>query len=235
MFNKLKNDKNKNIFLSILTMIVKLLGHSMVYVEAAGKKLIIDPWIEGNSKATVNMEDVRKMGLNYVLITHGHHDHGFEEGVVISKTGVKLVGTIELTQEAKRRGSGEVVPLNIGGYFKDGDLKIHMFPALHTCPYGVPVTFVISDGKSSIYHAGDTGVMKDFEIISKMYPTLNLAILPIGGRFTMSYEDMGVVKELLKAKRYVGVHYDTFPEIKIDKNKAREYIEIMDDVNIFKW
>lgn len=217
----------------MIIMIVKLLGHSMVYVEADGKKLIIDPWINGNTRATVNLEQVFKMSLDYVLLTHGHHDHGFDEAIAISKKGVKLVGTIELTQEAKKRGAIAVLPMNVGGYIKDGNLKIHMFPAIHTCPFGIPVTYVISDGKHSIYHAGDTAVMKDFEVISKIYPNLDLAILPIGGRFTMSYEDMDVVRELLRSKRYVGVHYDTFPEIKIDKDQARSYIELEEEVNTF--
>lgn len=204
----------------------------MVYIESNNKKVLIDPWIKGNPKALINIKEAVELKPDYILITHDHHDHGFEEAIEIcKKTNAKLVGVIELIEKAKDEGIINIIPLNIGGYYKDETLKIHMFQAAHTTsPHtGVATTFVVSDNKNAIFHGGDTGVMVDFEIISKLYD-LSIAILPIGGRFTMSYEDMNVVKDYLKAKRYIGIHYDTFEAIKINKDEARKYIELYEDI-----
>lgn len=206
-------------------MKIRFLGHSAVYIETEDKKILIDPWIKGNPVAKLDMNTVLSMKPDYLLVTHGHFDHGLEDGIEISKrTGAKLVGYVEMMQYASQKGA-TTVPMNIGGYIQDGDLKIHMFQAYHTCPYGTATSFVISDGKRSIFHAGDTGLTMDFQIVSKKY-NLSLAILPIGGRFTMRYDDVDIAKELLRAQRYIGIHYDTFPLIKIDKEEARSYIEL---------
>lgn len=206
-------------------MRVRFLGHSAVYIESDSKRLIIDPWIRNNPKALISFEQLYTLDLDYILVTHGHFDHGLEDGIDISKnTGAKIVGHVEMMQYAGEKGAS-TIPMNIGGYIRDGNLTIHMFQAYHTCPYGVPTSFVVSDGKTSIFHAGDTGLTRDFEIVAMKYK-LDLAILPIGGRFTMSYEDVDIAKQMLKARRYVGIHYDTFPLITIDKNIAEKEIEL---------
>ncbi|MCS7122798.1 MAG: metal-dependent hydrolase [Candidatus Micrarchaeota archaeon] len=209
-------------------MKIQFLGHSAVYVEASDRRILIDPWIRGNPVAKVDMNYILSIQPNYILVTHGHFDHGLEDAIDISKrTGAKLVGYVEMMQYATQKGA-TTIPMNIGGYIQDSNLRIHMFQSHHTCPYGTATSFVVSDGNISIFHAGDTGLTMDFQLISRKY-SLNLAILPIGGRFTMRYDDVDIAKDLLGAKRYIGIHYNTFPLIKIDTEEARQYIELYDE------
>jgi len=208
-------------------MDIKWLSHSNFAIEDK-IRILIDPWI--SQLAKIKLEDLIEYKPDLILITHGHPDHGVNEAIEIArKTNSTIVGIVELAQYISQKGV-KSIGLNIGGSFSYKDINIHVTPAIHTCPYAVPAGYVI-EGNKVIYHAGDTSVTKEFEIISEMF-NIDISLLPIGGTYTMSYKHMPIVKKYLKSKKYIGMHYDSFPSIKIDRQEASKYIELIEISNL---
>lgn len=202
------------------------LGHSGFLLEIDDKKLLFDPWIISNDKAAFDMDAVKKMDADFVFVTHGHRDHGFEEAVEISRdTKAQAIGVFELIRALKEKG-GKGTGLNIGGSVTLDGVGIYAASAAHSCPYGAPCGFVVTYKGKTVYHAGDTGLLKDMELLSRLF-SIDLAMLPIGGHFTMGLREFSLAKEMLKAKNYVAMHYGTFPPIETDIEKIKELADVM--------
>jgi len=200
---------------------IRYLGHSAFFIDV-GTKLLVDPWITGNPMTKYSLEEVISWRPEYILVSHGHSDHGLEDAIKISiATGAPVVGTFELVNVAMRQGA-KGIPANTGGTLTLGNVEVYLTPAFHTCPYGAPIGFVIN---GSIYHAGDTSLTYEFKVLGEIF-NLDWALLPIGGTFTMSYKELPKAKEYLNAKNYFPMHYNTFPPIQVDLEEVKKYVEV---------
>ncbi|MEB2836469.1 MAG: metal-dependent hydrolase [Desulfurococcales archaeon] len=197
---------------------IRYLGHSAFEItiknsDGVDKKVLVDPFITGNPQAPVKVSDLT--GVDLVVLTHGHGDH-LGDAITILKQNpkAKVVAIFELANYvASQLGDSErAIGGNMGGPMLVDGLKIALTPAMHSSPYGSPTgVVIISDyEKVSIYHAGDTGIFATMQLIGEIYkPTV--ALLPIGGHFTMDPVEAAKAVELIKPKYAIPMHYGTFP------------------------
>ncbi len=203
-------------------MKIKWLGHAGFRID----DLIVDPWtmeIPGfglKNNYALSAED--KEGIKVVCSTHRHEDHflgGFE---IAKETGAVFVAGMELATEAMQAGC-KVEFMNIGGTIETSGWKISMVPALHSASTN-PSGFVFQKDGKTIYHAGDTGLSKEMEFTGKHF-SIDVALLPIGGRFTMDAKEAVKAVKILKPKIVVPMHYNTFPMISADANAFKKAVE----------
>ncbi|MEO6220050.1 MAG: metal-dependent hydrolase [Ginsengibacter sp.] len=201
-------------------------GHACFAVEFNKKMLLFDPYISPNPMAK-NI-DIDKIEPDYILISHAHSDHIADAEQIAKKSGAQLIASFEVCNWFQKKGIAKTNPLGIGGKrtFDFGTIK--MVLALHSSSFpdgsygGNPVGFVVTSTSGNFYYAGDTALTRDMQLIPD-YANINFAILPIGDNFTAGYEDALEIAKMVKTKKVVGVHYNTFDLIKIDTSKASEF------------
>ncbi len=206
-------------------------GHSCFLVETAqGIRLLFDPFITGNELAKDKV-DINSIQADFIFLSHAHLDHVLDAETIARRAQIPIIGVWEIHDYYSKRGL-QTVPMNVGGTYyhpnrQATELQVKLVPAVHTSSFadgtygGVPVGFVIHDGQQVIYYAGDTALTLEMELIAERYQ-LDLAILPVGGHFTMDVEDAVEAALLLDVSQVLGVHYNTFPPIAIDTAQAQE-------------
>ena len=204
---------------------VRYLGHSAVLLTDGKTRIVIDPFLTGNPMAALGVGEVQ---ADLILVTHAHGDH-FGDSVALSKKGGVVVSTFEIATYAEKHGA-KSVPMNLGGTYRFEGGWLKWVPAWHSSSFpdgtygGMPMGVVVELGGKRIYHAGDTALFSDMRLIGEM--GLDLALLPIGDHFTMGPEDALKALELLRPKKVVPIHYNTFPPIRQDgeafAQRARE-------------
>jgi L-ascorbate metabolism protein UlaG (beta-lactamase superfamily) len=201
-------------------------GQSAFKLESGGMTVLIDPWITENPLSPVKVADITKADL--ILITHDHFDHigdtaagghAADTIAIARNTGAQVVAVFETA--ARLLGDG-LSPQNIlfGGFGKDiggptdfNGITLYMTPAVHSSNSGVSVGYIIKfPGGATIYHAGDTAIFADMLTWGSLYP-IDLALLPIGGSFTMDASQAAKSLRLLTPKKAIPMHYGTFPGI----------------------
>lgn len=201
-------------------------GHSCFIIEAGGKSVIIDPFIEGNPQATlIKPSDVK---VDAVLVTHGHADHLGDAVDIAKNNNVPIIAPFELVNYCTEKGA-EGHPMHIGGAynFPFGRVKLtiaHHGSTTDTGAVGNPCGFILEMGGKTVYHAGDTGLFSDMSLIGEIDP-IDYALLPIGDNFTMGFKDAARAAKLLKTKTVIPMHYNTFEVIKQDPEEFREALE----------
>jgi L-ascorbate metabolism protein UlaG (beta-lactamase superfamily) len=198
-------------------MQIQFLGHAAFALEHDGKTVLIDPFLTGNPKAAVTADEV---SADVILLTHGHGDHLGDTVDIAKRTGATVVAIVELAGELTESGVENVLDPNIGGTADLGFVTAQLTPAWHTSttPSGTvstPAGFVIEMGGKRIYNVGDTGLFSDLALPSRR-GHIDLAIVPIGGHYTMDRFDAVAAAELIKADQIIPAHYDTFPLIETD-------------------
>ncbi len=206
---------------------VKWLGHAAFLIKGEKVKVIVDPFLKGNSKAKYDEKELEDLDL--ILVTHGHADHLGDTIELANKTNAAVVGIYELTQYLLKKGVLEVIGMNIGGTIEFKGVKVTMVPALHSSSYegvylGEPAGFVIEIDNKVIYHAGDTGLTKEMDLIGEMF-NIDLALLPVGGVFTMDTKQALKAIEMLKPKKVIPMHYNTWDVIAVPKAELEEFKE----------
>jgi|SRR5215469_1646156 len=195
------------------------LGHATFRIETPeGKILYIDPWIAGNPVCPDKDKNVSK--IDVLLCTHGHGDHIADAVDLCKKHQPTAVGIFELATWLEKKGAKNTAPMNKGGSLTVADVKITMVHADHSCGIldgdqiiyaGEAVGYILEFSNGvKIYHAGDTNVFGDMRIIHELYAP-EIAMLPIGDRFTMSPREAAYACNLLKPKTVIPMHFGTFP------------------------
>lgn len=203
-------------------------GHSSFAVEVKGKKIVFDPFITHNELA--RSIDVNRIEADYIFVSHGHSDHVADLMDLAKRTGATVVAAFEVTEWVKKQGHEKVHPLNTGGKwaFDFGTVKCtvaHHSSGLPDGSYGGnPMGFIFITDEGNFHYSGDTALTFDMELIPR-WAKLDYAILPIGDNFTMGIEDAVIAAEFIECTKIIGVHYDTFGYIKIDKADAVRQFE----------
>ncbi|RYE25265.1 MAG: metal-dependent hydrolase [Sphingobacteriales bacterium] len=199
-------------------------GHSCFAIETGGKKLLFDPFITGNELA--KDIDVNNIDADYILVSHGHGDHVGDLVSIAQRTGATIIAVAEITTWANAKGCPKTHGMNFGPYnFEFGEVR--MVPAGHSSGLpdgtygGNPGGFILKNEEGSFYFSGDTCVIMDMQLIPR-YGKLDFAIMPIGGNYTMNADDAVIAADFVQCDKVIGVHFDTFPPIRIDKDKAKE-------------
>lgn len=202
------------------------LGHAATYIETSNLKILIDPWITNPLSPFKSVEDfVKKFKeMDYIFVTHDHGDHmGEAEELLEFYEKAKFIGIYELAESTKTRG--RAIGANIGGPIKLDDKTFAVLtPAFHSSSRGSPTGVALISEEGSLYHAGDTGVFGDMAIIGELYK-IDVALLPIGGHFTMGIKEAVKAAQLIKPKRVIPMHYNTFDLIKANPNAFAEEIK----------
>jgi len=200
-------------------------GHSCFAAEIAGKHLLFDPFITHNPLA--KSVDVKKIKADYILISHGHDDHLADACDIAESTGATVITNFEVAEWLAKKGVNKTHGLNPGGSFPLPFGRAKFVHSIHSSSLpdgsygGVPGGFVVESTEGNFYFSGDTALTLDMKLISET-TRLNFLVLCIGGNFTMDVDDAIRAAGLLQCKEVMGVHYDTFPPIKIDHAAARE-------------
>jgi L-ascorbate metabolism protein UlaG (beta-lactamase superfamily) len=196
---------------------VTFLGHSCCSFEDGGRVLLIDPFLTGNPQAAARPEQLRPTAI---LVSHAHSDHLGDAIDIARRTGATIVSNFEIATWCQNAGV-TVHPMHMGGShtFDWGWVKLTLAfhgstlideNGFHTL--GNPVGFLVRLGERTIYHAGDTALFGDMELIGRRHP-IDLALLPIGDNFTMGPDDALEAVRLLRPRRVVPMHYNTFAVI----------------------
>ena len=205
-------------------------GHACFAVEVSGKKLLFDPFITGNELA--KEIDINIIEADYILVSHGHGDHVGDLMAIAQRTGATVISNVEITDWVAKQGHEKVHPMNFGSREFDFG-KVHFVPAQHSSGLpdgsygGNPAGFVVKSEEINFYYSGDTCVMMDMQLIP-WYAPIDVAILPIGGNFTMDAEEAVIASDFVQCDRVIGIHFDTFGYIKIDHEKATAIFEKVD-------
>ncbi|MFA5112347.1 MAG: metal-dependent hydrolase [Desulfobaccales bacterium] len=207
---------------------ITFLGHAAFKLSGSGVSVLIDPWL---SNPLLNTP-VDKVGpVDVILVTHGHGDHVGETVPVAQKTGAPVVAIHELSIILADQGAPQTIGMNKGGTLAIAGLKVTMTHAIHSSTTevggkqvaaGDPAGFVVEFPNGFVaYHAGDTAVFKDMELIRELYHP-ELAMLPIGSHYVMSPAEAALACRLLKPRWVIPMHYGTFPVL---TGTAEELIE----------
>jgi L-ascorbate metabolism protein UlaG (beta-lactamase superfamily) len=194
-------------------------GHSCVLLTGS-KKILIDPFIEGGSVLGTNPD--------LVGVTHGHEDH-MGETVALGK---KTIAITEIAKYLKSKGL-PVEGMNIGGTAIIDGVSFTMTAALHSswieeagigCCGGSATGLIIGMDGVKVYHAGDTGLFSDMKLIGDLYHP-DVALLPIGGRYTMGTTEAMIAANFIGAKMVIPIHYNTWDKITADPVPFKRAIE----------
>lgn len=208
-------------------------GHStFVITTPGGKRIVTDPWLDGNPMCPPGMKKIAAADL--ILVSHGHSDHTSDVGTVSRATNASIVAVFELALWLERKGLNNVQGMGIGGTIGVAGLHVSMVPAIHTSSViendtnvylGNPVGFVVrmEDGQA-FYFAGDTALFGDMRLIAEMYAP-QIAFLPIGDRFTMGPEAAALAARMLGVRQVVPMHYGTFPILTGTPDRLKQLVD----------
>jgi L-ascorbate metabolism protein UlaG (beta-lactamase superfamily) len=217
------------------------LGHATVLIQTAkGTNILIDPFIAHNPKYPKSYALPEK--IHYVLLTHGHGDHIADAVPVATQHGSKVVAIVELADYIARKGVKDTVGMNLGGTVQLNDVSATMVESTHSAGaqdeqgthyVGVATGFVLSvAGGPVLYHAGDTNVFGDMRLIAQLYHP-EIAMLPIGGFYTMGPKEAALAVELLGSKIVLPIHFGTFPPL---TGTSKELAELVGSgVEVRQW
>jgi L-ascorbate metabolism protein UlaG (beta-lactamase superfamily) len=213
-------------------MEVRFLGHACFELADGDATVLIDPFLTGNPKAAIAAEDV---AATTILLTHGHADHVGDVVSIAKRTGAPVVAITELAGELGEEGL-DVRDPNMGGTIKFDWGSVKVVPAWHTSTtpkgtYNTPAGLLINFQDTIVYHLGDTCVFSDLQLVGKRTP-IDVALMCIGGHYTMDRVDAVDAAELVGAKTVIPCHYNTFPPIETDAQAFKSDVESATQSNV---
>jgi len=203
-------------------------GHACFAVVAGGKTLLFDPFITPNPLA--RKIDAGTITADFILVSHGHGDHVADLIAIAQRTGATVIAPFEVGSWFEKKGVKNVQAMNHGGAAQTSFGRVKLTAAVHSSSMpdgsygGNPCGFVVESKNGNFYYSGDTALTLDMKLIGEQ-TNLRFAVLPIGDYFTMGSGDALRAADLVGVTKIVGVHYDTFPPIEIDRAAARKAAE----------
>ncbi len=210
--------------------IIRYLGHAAFEIKIKGldgkeKTILIDPWVTNPLSPYRSVEEYLRTvdKIDYIIVTHDHGDHLGDTEPIAKKTSAKVIAIYDLAVELEKK---KIVAIgaNVGGRLDIPDIYVVLTPAIHSAQLGNPVGVVVGGADTRIYHAGDTGLFAEMTFIGELYKP-DIALLPIGGHFTMGIPEAVKAVELIKPKIAIPMHYNTFPVIKADADEFKRKVE----------
>lgn len=219
-------------------MEIKFHGHSCFELSEGDTRVLIDPFLKPNNPAAiVTGEDVDP---THIAISHGHADHMADAVPVAKRTGAHCVAVVEIANWLEEHGVENVSDPNLGGTVSFDWGWIKLVPAWHTStlpgssetPFspttgvvvGTAAGLLVNLGGLTVYHAGDTCLFSDMKLIAERNP-IDVAMLPIGGHYTMDRHDGAVAAEFVGAGTVIPMHFDTFPAIETEADAFKAEVE----------
>lgn len=202
-------------------MKIEYVGHSSVFFHIGSTVVAIDPWLLNNPVCPENLMNPERIDL--IALTHGHFDHAGDTPRLAKHYGSKVAATYELAGYMIAEGVSEshVVPMNKGGTFNFDSLgvSVSLTHAMHSSGYemngevkyaGEACGIILKTKDITVYHAGDTALFSDMELIAEQYRP-DVCLLPIGDRFTMGPEEAAQAVMLMQPRIAIPIHHSTFP------------------------
>jgi L-ascorbate metabolism protein UlaG (beta-lactamase superfamily) len=219
-------------------MEIKFHGHSCFELSDGDIRVLIDPFLKPNNPVAVTTGE--EVSPTHIALSHGHADHLADAVPVAKRTGAHCVAIVELAKWLEGQGVEQVSDPNFGGTVEFPWGYISLVPAWHTntvpgseeSPFsaehgialGPAAGLVIKLGETTVYHAGDTCLFSDMKLIARR-SDIDVALLPIGGHYTMDRRDAVVAAEFVGAGTVVPMHFNTFPAIETDAEAFKSEVE----------
>ena len=197
-------------------------GHSAIFLSSQSEVIAIDPWLNHNPACPKQYQSPQQLDL--IVLSHGHSDHAGDVVRLAKEYNCLVCATFELANLLSLNGVPQknIIGMNKGGSITWHDFTISLTHAVHSNSYtltngeskyaGEACGVVINDGLNSFYHAGDTDIFADIELIKEIYEP-NYAFLPIGDLFTMGPRTAAMATKLCGSKTVIPIHYGTFPAL----------------------
>lgn len=198
-------------------------GQSCFLFELQGKKVLIDPFITPNELA--KDIDANSIEADFIVVSHGHSDHTADLIPIAGRTGATVICSFEISEWLNNREIPNTHPMNLGGQwaFDFGNVKMVFAAHSNSLPDGTyggtAGGFIIQSEGKTVYYSGDTALMQEMKLTGELYK-IDVAFLPIGDNFTMGIDDAIIASRFINCTNIIGMHYDTFGYIKIDKKEA---------------
>jgi L-ascorbate metabolism protein UlaG (beta-lactamase superfamily) len=208
-------------------MDIRFLAHSAVELIDGETRIVIDPFLTGNPKATVSADELEP---THILLTHGHADHYGDIVEIAKRTAAPVVAIVEIANELSELGVENVHDPNLGGTIAFDWGWVKLVPAWHTSttPSGTintPAGMLVMVHEKLVYHLGDTALFSDLKLIAQRGNHVNVALVPIGGHYTMDRFDAVAACEWIGADEVIPIHYNTFPPIETDAQAFKADVE----------
>ena len=206
---------------------IRFLGHAAVELKSGDTTVLVDPFITGNPKAAVEASELEP---THIFLTHGHQDHYGDVVEIAKRTNATVVAITEVAGEIGEEGVENVFDPNLGGTVEFSWGWVKLVPAWHTSttPKGqvsTPAGLLIMIDGTLVYHVGDTALFSDLQLIARRGDHVDVALVPIGGHYTMDRIDAVVAVEFINPTVVIPVHYDTFGAIETDVEAFKADIE----------
>jgi L-ascorbate metabolism protein UlaG (beta-lactamase superfamily) len=209
-------------------MEIRFIGHATFGLVDGDTRIIIDPFLAPNNPvAKVSADDLEP---THILITHGHQDHLADAVALAKRTGAPCIAITELAGWLSGQGVENVTDPNLGGTVTTDWGSVKVVPAWHTSTtpdgtvIGTAAGLIVKFAGRTIYHLGDTCLFGDLRLIGDRHD-IDVALVPIGGHYTMDREDAAYACELLGASTVIPCHYNTFPAVEADAEAFKADVE----------
>lgn len=206
-------------------------GQSCFLFEIGKNRVLFDPFISPNELASsINVDDIK---ADYILLSHGHQDHVHDVEQIAKNNNATIVANFEITTWYGNKGIKNVHPMNTGGKVTLPFGTVKMVNAIHSSSLpdgsygGTAAGFVVETENQTFYYAGDTALTYDMKLIPEQFD-VDFALMPIGDNFTMDIHDAMIAADFVQVEKVIGMHYDTFPYIAIDKEEVMEVAKLAD-------
>ena len=214
-------------------MELRYLGHSAIALSDGDTHVLVDPFLTGNPKAAAAAAEVQ---ATHILLTHGHNDHYGDTVAIAKRTGAVVVAIAEIANEIGAEGV-EVRDPNLGGTVRFDWGSVKLVPAWHTAVSAsgtahAPAGLLITVGDRLVYHLGDTALFSDLGLIARRAGDIDVALMCIGGHWTMDRHDAVEAASLVRARQVIPCHFNTLPVIETDAQAFKADVERETDAEV---
>ncbi|MBE7710216.1 MAG: metal-dependent hydrolase [Cyanobacteria bacterium SIG32] len=209
---------------------IKYIGHSAFQISNEENAVLIDPLVKQNKKYDWKKEPVRD-----ILLTHAHSDHIGQAIEIAKDLDIEITAVPELAAYCREQGA-KAKSVSLGCWLNFSWGRAIFLPAFHSSSLpdgrygGCPASIFLEVAGARIYHAGDTCLSSEMKTVKELYAP-QIAMLPIGGTYTMDVEHAAMAAKWLGVKTVIPMHYGTFPEIEADVERFIKLVN-MDNTSV---